>query len=48
MGGQCCSSMNSNVLTLDDHLSYIEQEDIYLRQTIDYNSKQVSANTDPL
>lgn len=42
MGTQCCNQ--NKELTLEDQLNYLDQEETWLRQTIEYKKKKIKGN----
>lgn len=41
MGGKCCNIRGDKELTIDDQINFLDQEDIWLRQSIEYHKKRI-------
>ena len=41
MGARCCNVRSNADLTIDDQLNYLDQEDLWLRQNIEYQKKKI-------
>jgi hypothetical protein len=46
MGNFCIRYGNFKELTLEDHINYLDQEDAYLRQTIEHQKKKIQSKMD--
>ena len=41
MGARCCNFRSNGDLTIEDQLNFLDQEDSWLRQNIEYQKKKI-------